>query len=371
MTIRIADGWLRNRRKIYLLLDLNSNCNIHCIQCYRNAFSPDENGSMTREQLAILEREVFPYVDKLSLAQTAEVLLYPLLPEVLESARRSGVSFSCIQTNGTPLTPHKSKMLLDGGLSLLGISWDAATPETFEKIRAGAKWDVFVRNVENFIRLRDSHPGKKTWVSFNFAMMKQNMHEAVEFVGMAKKMGADSVTFVHLVVETPEMREWSLAYDPAESNRLSAALRREAQRWNIPARIPSDLSEKVDRFEGPMFENPSYHGVCTAAEEHWLFVMANGDCFPCLNLQDCGYVGNVFEKPFKEIWYSRENQHFRRRAIEDHVAEGCDHCKDCTFTEDLTSDLCFLAKRLTTRSAAQRDLGEGANLIREVSVLAK
>ena len=356
MKISIADGWLRRKRKIYLLLDLNSGCNIHCIHCYRNAYSP-HNGSIDRDQLAILERDVFPYVDKLSLAQSAETLILPILPEVLRAARRTRIHFSCIQTNGTFLTQEKSRMLLDLGLNQMGISLDGATKETFETIRAGAEWESVLENIRTFIRLRDAHPINKIYVSFNFALMRQNAHEAVRFIRFAKQEGANSVTFAHLVVETGEMREWSLIDDPRESNRLSAALREEAKRLGIDARVPRDLPEDIQPFEGGLLESPSYRGHCNAAHQDWLFIMSNGNCYPCLNLQDCGYMGNIFETPFREIWYGEVNQRFRNRALLHDIAEGCDHCKDCTLTDDLGSEMAFLAKRMTTRSAAELDLG--------------
>jgi len=187
--------------------------------------------------------------------------------------------------------------------------------------------------------------------------MRQNIVEAVDFIRFAKEMGATSVTFAHLVIETPEMKEWSLTTDPIESNRFSAALREEVRRLGFYARIPADLPEKIEPFRGPLLENPEYHGHCGAAHENWLFLMADGNCYPCLNLQDCGYIGNVFETPFRKIWYDRRNQDFRIRALKEGIAEGCDHCKDCVLTDDLGSEICFLAKRLTTQSAADMDLG--------------
>jgi radical SAM protein with 4Fe4S-binding SPASM domain len=351
--VPLTGGWFKKKRKLYLLLDLNSGCNIHCIHCYRNALTPN-NGSISREQLAILERDVFPYADKLSLAQTAETLMLPLLPAVLLAARRARVPFSCIQTNGTYLNADKAQMLLDLGLTSLGISFDSGTKETFERVRAGASWDQVMSNIRTFMRLRNAHPNRMA-VSFNFALMKQNAHEALDFIRFAKEEGATSVTFAHLVIETEEMRDWSLSNDPKASNRLTAALRAEVHRLQIPARIPADIPEKLKPFEGRMVRDPEYRGYCNAAHENWLFMMANGDCFPCLNLQDSGYLGNAFETPFREIWYGYSNQMFRRRALSENIAMGCDQCKECTLSEELGDQRAFFAKRMTTLSAAELD----------------
>jgi len=370
MKIPIMDGWFRRKRKVFLLIDPNSNCNLHCLHCYRNVFSPDGNGSMSLRQVRILEREVFPYVDKISLGITAETLVYRHLRAILEACVRTGISFSAVQTNGVLLTAEKSKMLMDTGLSHIGFSWDAATKKTFEMIRRGASWETMVRNVKSFIRVRDSHPTNRAWVTFNFAMMKQNAHEAIEFIGLAKQMGADSINFHHLLVEAPEMRGWSLSQDSISSNWLSAALRSETEKLGIPARIPVDLPEKMKPFNGPFLKNPCYYGPCTAANENWVFVMGNGNCYPCMNLQDSRLLGNVFETPFKEIWKSYENQYFRRRALQKNIVEGCDHCKDCAFTDDFGSEMAFLSKRLTTRSTAEKGPGSEAAARREGWIMA-
>ena len=43
-----------------------------------------------------------------------------------------------INTNGSPLTARRSQQLLDSGLTRLRFSLDAATPETYKKVRVGS-----------------------------------------------------------------------------------------------------------------------------------------------------------------------------------------------------------------------------------------
>jgi len=302
---------------------------------------------MTTEQIAILERDLFPYVGGMQLSCTGEPLYLKNLGEGLAAVQRAGVPFVRIQTNGTHLDERRGRLLLAGGLDVLGISLDASRKETFEEIRAGGEWEPVIENVRNFVRTRNEFSGKKTEIALNFAMMKQNESEAVEFVRLAKELGADSATFTHLFIERAEMREWSLVYDTEAANRLHAEIRAEAARLGLPVSVPPDFTEPIDRFDGERIEDPVYYGPCVAARESWIFLLANGDCFPCQNLGDTPPIGNLFETPFPEIWASRENQRFRQEALAGRV-EGCDHCKFFAGSEDQNCEMTYLAKRLTT-----------------------
>jgi len=336
-----------------MTMDLSTSCDIHCVQCFREILTPKPIKTGL-EQIRVLEREVFPFLKWLSLSCTGEPLYLKNFPEALSAAKRAGVPFIRIQSNGTHLDEERSRMLIEGGLNYLGISLDASTRETFEKIRAGASWDSVIGNIKDFVRIRKANPTGLPQLGFNFTLMKQNADEAVDFIGLAKELGADVLSFSHFFIESWEMRDWSLIYDPPRANALYARLRSEAARVGIRTLVPEDLPERIQPFVHRDLENPCYRGKCASALESWMFLMPDGDCFPCLNLQDRGPIGNVFETPFSEIWYGARNQRFRKQALKG-IVEGCDQCKFFAFTADLSNEGTYLAKRLTTRSAAEMD----------------
>ena len=51
-----------------------------------------------------------------------------------------------INSNATLLSEERSRKMLGTGLTRLRFSLDAATKETFEKIRIGAKYDSVMKN---------------------------------------------------------------------------------------------------------------------------------------------------------------------------------------------------------------------------------
>ncbi|MCB9783601.1 MAG: radical SAM protein [Candidatus Omnitrophica bacterium] len=354
MKIPIKKGFLGNQRRITMMMDLSSTCDILCKQCFRTVLIP-KSAKVSTDQIGILEREVFPYIDRLALSCTGEPLTLRNFKEGLKAAKRAEVPFIRIQSNGTHLSEEMSEFLIDEGLTHLGISLDGATKETFETVRNGAHWDEVIGNIRTFTRLRRERQSSSPSLCLNFTLMKENAEEAVSFIPFAVGLGADSVSFSHLILESWEMKEWSLLYDAPRMNALLADLREEAKKYNIPSHIPADVPDNIIPFDGQLIEDvPTHSGPCSAAEEDWMFMLPNGDIFACGNLQDQGPLGNVFQTPLKEIWLGARNQNFRRNALNGCV-EGCDHCKIFASSADPSHEMSYLARRLTSRAAAEMD----------------
>ena len=78
---------------------------------------------------------------------TNEPLLIKDFEKYLKYAHSKNFIDIMINTNGSALTERRSKQLLDSGITRLRFSLDAATPETYAKIRVGSI------PLEKFIRI--------------------------------------------------------------------------------------------------------------------------------------------------------------------------------------------------------------------------
>ena len=81
----------------------------------------------------------FSSVEEIDLTGSGEPLMNKNLDQMVRIAKDSGcrVGFS---TNGVLLTPDRFDGLLDAGLDWVAFSIDAATSETYQKIRIGASF---------------------------------------------------------------------------------------------------------------------------------------------------------------------------------------------------------------------------------------
>ncbi|MCA9418046.1 MAG: radical SAM protein [Candidatus Omnitrophica bacterium] len=263
-------GWRRNghpRRQIYLQMDLTSTCGLRCRHCFRTVIKLPRY-TMTQAQIRILGKEVFPWVNRLALSETGEILGLPILDEALSTASEAGIPFVRIQTNGVQLDEKVGKVLLDNGLSALGISVDAASAQTYESIRRGGSFEEVIQNIRSFVQLRNRHPSPKTSIALNFVLCTPNAEETLDFLLLAKELGVDSVAFSHLMIESEEMRKWSLIYDPATANSLHADIRRRSYELRIPIALPPDLPSGIRMHTPDKMPDLGFWAYCEAAHDN-------------------------------------------------------------------------------------------------------
>ncbi|WP_374300578.1 radical SAM/SPASM domain-containing protein [Ferrovibrio sp.] len=196
-------------------------CNLACGMCpfhspaYKSGHKSDFFDRYTQLEMETFEK-VAEYAGRhkiaLQFGQVEEPLMNKKLPDFVRRAKEKGVPNIHLTTNGTLLTPEKSDLLLEGGLTSLMVSIDAADPETYKKIR-GSDLEVVENNLRYFLP-RARARGVKTWVSF--ILQPQAMEERQVFLEKWRSLGVDNVTFYVLSThdkETGELVDHKMMYE--------------------------------------------------------------------------------------------------------------------------------------------------------------
>ena len=104
-----------------------------------------------------------------------------------------------IDTNGTCMTPRLMKSLSEVvPIMNLHVSLDAATRETYEKIRRGASWDGVIFNISH---IKDWYPEDRV-VWFTYVINSLNYKEVLPFVELLEHLfGVEKVNVKFLEVE--------------------------------------------------------------------------------------------------------------------------------------------------------------------------
>jgi len=192
-------------------------CNLRCIMCWQTSaretnrqIHPIDN--MPREYLLQILKSKGSSGATISVVGSGEPFLYPYINDLLIEA-----SAHCprlmIMTNGTLL--HKNQLFWEiaqeAPITLM-FSIDAATPETYEKIRPPAKWDTLVRNIERFIELRERNP--RLDLTTSFVVLQQNLDELPAFMQLNANWKSEYV-HIHPAIEGNFPKEWCIdRYDP-------------------------------------------------------------------------------------------------------------------------------------------------------------
>ncbi len=228
---------------------LSTTCNLQCIMCsgeFSSAIRSQREGLppfRSRYGDAFLD-EIGPFLDRLEQARFlgGEPFLADINFRIWQLMVDRGSSAECnVTTNGTQWSPRVESVLEQLRFSL-GVSIDGFTRETVETVRAGASYDRIMENLERFLRYRDR---RGTSVSLTFCLMRQNVHEFVDYLHFAEDRGCQ--VFVNTVRQPPQ---FSLYHLPAHELRdvVSVLERRRDQavdRLSINRQV---LVEQVDRL---------------------------------------------------------------------------------------------------------------------------
>jgi pyruvate-formate lyase-activating enzyme len=160
----------------YVMFDITNVCNARCVHCPQSLRDgdgalPDFLRDREHQSLAVFQRVIDEcseqQVNFVRITADGEPLVHPHLFEMLEYARDRGVGPVGLTTNGSLLTEARALRLLDSGVGVVDFSLDAATAETFDRVRVGLDFEKTWTNVLRFIELARARDAPvKIMVSF-------------------------------------------------------------------------------------------------------------------------------------------------------------------------------------------------------------
>ncbi len=175
-------------------------CNQKCIMCV-----PDGKHPKDVVPIDLFEEyvdKVSPHAEHITLIG-GETLLYPWISDAISLLARSKVAVT-ISTNATQLSEKLITELLTLRELNLRCSIDAATPETYMKIRGTDRFDHVTNNMRLFNVMTADYPNLREILVY--VVMRENLHEVVPFVDLTASLLADEVQF-HPV---RHVRDWEV-----------------------------------------------------------------------------------------------------------------------------------------------------------------
>jgi MoaA/NifB/PqqE/SkfB family radical SAM enzyme len=140
------------------------------------------------------------------------------------------------------LTSRNVDKIIRAGVSNIGISIDAATPELFEKIRRRARFDKIIENIRLINETKKRLGTKRPELSFRFVAMVQNIYELPAAVKIAGELEVTDFIVAELV-EYNLTHGQSLVNDPLVAEWVSEA-EAEARKWGIRLFLPPQILKR-------------------------------------------------------------------------------------------------------------------------------
>ncbi|MBD5540894.1 MAG: radical SAM protein [Lachnospiraceae bacterium] len=185
-----------------LHLSYDGHCNLKCPSCRL------EIRTNTREQNEkfdeLYKKSLSPYIKNakhLTLSGCGEAILSPHSKNVLQSFSKKENPELMIElrTNATVINPKTWEELGEGRHLIRHItpSIDAATKESFEKLRYPAKWEIVLKNLEFIQSLRNA--GEIDMLEFHVVISEENINQLYDIAMMAIDYDADAVTYSKII----------------------------------------------------------------------------------------------------------------------------------------------------------------------------
>jgi len=231
---------------------------------------------------------------------SGEPLLNKNVFEMIRYAKDKGCKVTMV-TNAVLLTREVSIRILKTSLDNIFFSFDGCTPEIYEKIRVGAKFNQVKSQIETFLKLRSEMNTTGPIVVIEIISMKETEKNIPDFIKYWQRKSVDRIgirlagTWLGLVDDHGTRTEMKgFGFKPCDSLFFGCA------------------------------------------------ILAEGTVVPCcMDLEGRLPLGNILEQSFDEIWNGRPYnnlrvQHFKKTIPENIICYSCMHIRCWNRKEEIT-----------------------------------
>jgi MoaA/NifB/PqqE/SkfB family radical SAM enzyme len=319
-------------RFIDLEIDVSNRCNIRCQMCY---FSFDQTFYakpvyMKAGDFEAIAERVLPHAKAAMLSLGSEPLISPEFTRILEVAARYRVPELGFYTNGLLMNDRIIDAIFANRVTLVAVSIDGATKETFESIRRGANFDLLLKNVRALTRRRAELGLVRPRVRFGVVMMRRNIEELPDIVTLAWRLGVEELNFFHAVIyDGLDIERESLVHHKALSNEylkrakerahdLGVKIVHNPSPFNLEGSTPRSLPPATAAQPGdPYCHFPFFH----------LSIDSSGRVRPCPFAHGEPPLGVVTpDNPIDKIWLGPAITELRERILANDPPPMCKRC---------------------------------------------
>jgi len=313
-----------------LYLETTNRCDSKCQTCIRTFETLEPPADLTLERVrAIVEQ--FPRLDRVVLHGIGEPLLNPEIFDIV-AFLKTRVPTVLFNSDAISLTVTRAGRLLDSGLDEYRVSMDAATRETYARLRGVDQFERVTANIARLVELQRARQRTIPRVSLWFTAARSNIDELPAFVRLSARLGVEEVYVQRLV-----FNGLGLA---VEANALHGKLRAREEALLADAEglaASHGITMRASGLTTPLASLQSTGDGSrpwAGCQRPWTlaYVTANGNVLPCCISPWVArdyralVLGHAFHDRFASIWNGERYQRFRAQFESRTPPDPCRGC---------------------------------------------
>ncbi len=269
---------------LYVVVEVNNYCNMRCKMCIKS-MDANANGHDNID-IALLDKFLADAheagVQSFFLGGETECTVNPQILTIMQHIREIGQGVDDVLiTNGYALSDEIIDALFELRWEKVFVSLDAATPETYRKIR-GKELERVESNIEKILRKKEKLNASFPIIRVSFCIQDDNIHEQVLFFEKWKEK-VDIIDYQDCI----QLQDMSILHD-----------------------LPEVKAKCKRPFTSPM-------------------IGCDGTIYPCCT--EWGKkmpIGNIKHDHIGEVWNGKQMNELREQIISGKL---CDICKTCMY----------------------------------------
>lgn len=309
-----------------LYIETTNRCNLKCRTCPQYWGMDEDAADLDVAQVGRI-LAMFDGVRRVVLHGIGEPLLNPDLADIIALVKSRG-AYALFNTNGLLLRGKVATEIARSGLDELRVSIDAATPETYAKVRGADGFGRIINNLRTFSEAKQASGGHGPAVSLWLTGMKTNVGELTSLVRVAHDIGVREVYLQRLVYsERGLASEGEALFARSQDDDLAEIQRAEelAAALGVTLRGSGQATSNFAECAGQTYRD---------CRRPWtlMYVTANGNVLPCCIAPFTGtpygdiVLGNIFTETTEQIWNGARYRAWRRQMLSDQPPSACAGC---------------------------------------------
>ncbi len=300
-------------------VETTTRCHLKCAMCEHTYWDQKPRDMTFDEFRGVVDQ--FPRLKWIGVTGIGSSFLNKDFPRMIELVKARNCYVELFDSFDL-LDEEKARKLVDLEIDKVWVSMEAATKETYEKIRVGARFERTTENIRRFFQIKQAARKPLPEVWFHFIVSQWNVGEMLAYVDLVKELVGDTRRHGTMIF-------WSALLCFGEVD-------------DLRAQVPESLKKSIDArcAELGIFSTWNINLECLQPVVRCMrwtqpFILATGHAQCCCAINEANQrnyqiqtsFGNLFETHFSKLWSSDIYDDFRRTIRAGKMPACCKYCR--------------------------------------------